>query len=85
VIEELQAEDEDGHSLEEPCVWQEDEIQADHSEEEEVDGALEELEEHFPDILAQMRANREKQPAGNIVAQFQRLEDVDGRRRKKKN
>ncbi|MEZ0208890.1 MAG: hypothetical protein ACAH17_01790 [Candidatus Paceibacterota bacterium] len=85
VIEELQAEDEDGHSLEEPCVWQEDEIQADQSDEEEVDGAMEELEEHFPDILAQIRANREKQPAGNIVAQFQRLEDVDGRRRKKKN
>lgn len=84
MIEELQAEDEDGHSFEEPCVWQEDEVQADHSDEE-VDAALEELEDQFPDVLAEIRLNRDRQRTGNIVDQFQRLDEVDGRRRKKKN
>ncbi len=73
------------HSLEEPCVCNEDEVQAGADNSDEEAGELEELEENFPDILAEIRSNREKQRAGNIVDQFQRLEDVDGRRRKKKN
>lgn len=83
VIEEVQAEDEDGHSLEDACVWQADEVPSDDNSEEEA--AAEEELEQFPNIIAEIRMRRDKQRTGNIVDQFQRLEEVDGRRRKKKN
>jgi hypothetical protein len=81
LIEEMQAQDEDGHSLEEACVWHEKEVPMDESSEEDAEEEL----EQFADVLAEQRARRNRQRHGNIVQQFQLLDQVDGRGRKRTN
>jgi hypothetical protein len=83
VIEEVQAEDEDGHSFEEQCVWKEGEIpEVESSGEEEEDD--DEFAQFRDVVIAERRAHRSAQGTAKIVQQYQTLDEVDGRGRKKR-
>lgn len=80
--DELQAEDEDGKSQEDHLVWNDDEDVGGDEEDDKIDSE-EEL-EMFQHIIAKSRSRRADPASSGIVAQYDRLEAVDGRKRRKK-
>ena len=78
-IQEEQAEDEDGHSLEEPCVWRDDEEEFDKESAEENSEDLDNLQIY----VAQRREARARNGIDKVVAQYDALAEAEKKRKSK--